>query len=553
MSATAIRLQLRAGQATQWRGPTATSSAPLVRSSISATLRPRAHASCSYSTATVRAFQHDRTPKRPRIELGTVGGVAVPPLLALQRQRLLTGAGSSRSLSLWPISNNKESQEVQETVPGAASNAQEKGTEALAEVKEQLGSVRESGTETVNQAQQAVADAVVTVSETLDAASNSSAEAASLLANYANEFEAAGLPTGWPPVPWVQHFLEYVTQTVGLPWWATIIGMTCVLRLTVAPLVVKVQANNIRLANIQPQMQLLMKDIEYAKNSGDMVEMQQAAAKVQKLMRDNDASPFKSFMVPLLQMPIFLVMFFAIRGMASGGLASMQNGGFGWITDLTMPDPYVALPILSSMATLLVVETGAEGGAAATANNPQQRMVRNVFRVVLVAMPYFVMSFPAALHLVWTTSSIFSLAQFGVLRTQWAKRKFNLPKKVNHPAPTIDAKSGGFLDGVRQGMNFGQAANQNPYAQYGRTPSRSRARSTSSPGHAAQSTTSREHALRNLVSGGGVSESNSVGAPAQATHASQEGGQDSLRAQKEAAKQKRVQASRERRAIRRRI
>ena len=311
--------------------------------------------------------------------------------------------GGSRSLSLWPFGG--QAKENGDTLENIEAKAQELASSASSKVEQAAAQTSESAQAATSKAQEFLQSpsssapaegTIAAASDALDHASNSISEGvAGVASKFANEFEAGGLPSGWPPVPWIQHGLEWVTQSVGLPWWATIIGATIAIRVSLAPLVVKLQANNIRLTNIQPEMQGLMKDLTHAKESGNMQEMGMAAKKVQKLMKDNNASPFKSFGLPFVQMPVFLTMFFALRGMANAGLPSMTEGGFGWISNLTIPDPYIALPITSAIATLAVMETGAELGAAAQANTPQQKMIRNVLRVVLVLTPWFVKDFPA--------------------------------------------------------------------------------------------------------------------------------------------------------------
>jgi YidC/Oxa1 family membrane protein insertase len=56
-----------------------------------------------------------------------------------------------------------------------------------------------------------------------------------------------------------------------------------------------------------------------------------------------------------LQAPIFISFFFAIRNMAEK-VPSFKEGGALWFTDLTTPDSFFILPVMSGLATLLTVE-----------------------------------------------------------------------------------------------------------------------------------------------------------------------------------------------------
>ncbi|WFC95066.1 hypothetical protein MBRA1_001707 [Malassezia brasiliensis] len=270
-----------------------------------------------------------------------------------------------------------------------------------------------------------------------------------------SELAAHGLG-GWSPSGILQHLLDTTQYLTHLPWWATIILVTCLIRLSVAPLLVYVQGNSIRLSNIQPQMQNMLKDLEYAKATGNQQEMQRSAVQVRKLLADNNCSPFRSLLLPAVQMPIFLSFYFALDGMAKAKLPALVSGGFGWVPDLTVADPYYVLPITSAFMTLLVLETGAETGTTAMNQTKQARMVKNLLRGVTVLAAWFVSNFPAAVLLYWTTTNTFSLVQLLALRTRFLKRLLKLPERVQHPVqPHVKQQS--FMEGLRSGLASGSA------------------------------------------------------------------------------------------------
>lgn len=283
-----------------------------------------------------------------------------------------------------------------------------------------------------------------------------------------SELHAHGLG-GWTPSGMLQHLLDSAHNLTGLPWWATIIFVTCGIRLAIAPLLVYVQANSIRLANVQPHMQGLLREIEYAKKMGNQQEMQAAAGKVRKLLKDNNASPFRSFLLPAVQMPIFLSFYFALSGLANAPLPSMMKEGALWFPDLTVADPYYVLPVVSSLMTLAVLETGAETGTTGMNQTPQARLIKNVLRGVTVLATWFIANFPAALLVYWATTNTFSLVQLLALRTRFMKRMLRLPEKIDHPVqPHIKQKS--FMEGVREGMGNQQQARPRPPSALWRKP-----------------------------------------------------------------------------------
>ena len=64
-------------------------------------------------------------------------------------------------------------------------------------------------------------------------------------------------------------------------------------------------------------------------------------------MAKHQCNPFGAVLMPFLQMPVFMTMFFALRQMGDY-FPSMANGGTMWFTDLTVADSTYALPIAST-------------------------------------------------------------------------------------------------------------------------------------------------------------------------------------------------------------
>lgn len=422
------------------------------------------------------------------------------------------GLGSARAFSLW--SNNdaarqlvyeraKETKNMTGSLKESTQNAAESASDELhhlgTSVQERLAHTNES------------------MSQMLANESESIRKASELATN---DLQSLGLG-GWSPSGILQHLLDSVQYFTDLPWWATIIIVTCGIRLALAPLLVSVQGNSIRLSNIQPQMQNLLEDIQYAKNAGDQQGMQASAMQVRKLLKDNNCSPFKSLLLPVVQMPVFLSFYFALTGLANAPLPALASGGVAWFPDLTAADPYYALPIISSAMTLLVLETGAETGTTGMNQTPQARFVKNGLRAVTVLAAWFISSFPSAVLLYWTTTNTFSLVQLLALRTRFMKRLLRLPEKIEHPVkPHVKQKS--FMDSVRSSAN----ANARPRAMPVSALRKSSSDTPSSLGGA------RGRALDNLMS-----DSGSASKPvANAT-------QDAMSAEKQA----RLAAARERR------
>lgn len=105
-------------------------------------------------------------------------------------------------------------------------------------------------------------------------------------------------------------------------------------------------------------MNALFKRLQDAKATNDRTAQQVVTSNLQNLMKEHDVSPFRPFLLPLIQMPFFLSMFSALRTFATTPVPQMKEGGFSWVTDLTLPDPYYILPATSMLLTNLVFKVG---------------------------------------------------------------------------------------------------------------------------------------------------------------------------------------------------
>lgn len=161
---------------------------------------------------------------------------------------------------------------------------------------------------------------------------------------------------GSTPSGWVQSLLEWVHLTTGLPWYATI-GLTVItVRMMLLPIMVGGISNNARLARIQPQLMANIASIKKAQQDGNTLQVHKLQLATRQLFEDNKCGPLRGLMLPLIQMPLFISFFFALRGMAAAGLPDFTTGGVAWFTNLSIPDPYYVLPVVSAAATLAVLQ-----------------------------------------------------------------------------------------------------------------------------------------------------------------------------------------------------
>lgn len=188
-----------------------------------------------------------------------------------------------------------------------------------------------------------------------------------LAANGEPTFASIGLG-GWSPVGMVQQIMEYLHVGLDIPWWGTIAIGTVVVRTVLFPLVIMAQRNAAKMHNNMPQMQLLQLKMTEARQQGNAIESAQLANEMVKFMKEKELNPIKNMLVPLAQMPLFISFFIGLRDMANAPVASMATGGLFWFVDLTMPDQYYLLPVITSCTMLATIELGTDSARLSSQN-----------------------------------------------------------------------------------------------------------------------------------------------------------------------------------------
>ena len=132
--------------------------------------------------------------------------------------------------------------------------------------------------------------------------------------------------------------------------------MTILIRMAIVRTVVQMQKHNVRMQAIQPQMLALQERMKKAKESNNALEASAVQAALTGLLESNNVNPLRLLKLPMIQFPIFIAVFGALRRLTDAPLPQLKEGGFGWVTDLTATDPYYILPLTSMVFTNLVLK-----------------------------------------------------------------------------------------------------------------------------------------------------------------------------------------------------
>ncbi|CAG9566040.1 unnamed protein product [Danaus chrysippus] len=268
----------------------------------------------------------------------------------------------------------------------------------------------------------------------------------SLAVNGEPSFASLGLG-GWGPVGIVQNCLEYLHVSLDVPWWGAILIGTVVVRTLMFPLVILSQRNSAKMNNNLPEIQLLQMKMSQARQTGNQLESARYAQEMMLFMKEKGLNPLRNMIVPLAQAPLFISFFIGLRGMANCPVESMMHGGMWWFTDLTVPDQFFILPLITSATMWATIELGVDGGRLEASN---MQMMRYFLRAIPIIMIPFTINFPGAILVYWCSTNFISLLQVAVLKLPGVREYFKIPKLIKHNAESLPMKKKGFVEGAKE-------------------------------------------------------------------------------------------------------
>ncbi|CAL4912208.1 unnamed protein product [Urochloa decumbens] len=247
-------------------------------------------------------------------------------------------------------------------------------------------------------------------------------------APFAGEVAAAAAES-FPPVAALQHLLDAVHSFTGLNWWATIALTTLLIRLVTVPMLINQMKSTIKLNELKPDIEAINEEMQ---NSTDPRSMEIGKQKLGELFLKHGVTPFTPLKGLFIQGPIFMSFFFAISNMVEK-VASLKGGGAYWFTDLTTPDEFFILPVLTSLTFLATVELNMQDGME---GNPMAKTMKKFSRFFGLMFVPFTIGFPKAIFFYWITSNLFSLVYGAVLRNPAVRCSLDLPPVVSQPTPS---------------------------------------------------------------------------------------------------------------------
>ncbi|GAA0184902.1 transporter [Lithospermum erythrorhizon] len=246
------------------------------------------------------------------------------------------------------------------------------------------------------------------------------------------------------PVAGLQYLIDYVHILTGLNWWASIAATTFLIRWLTLPLIINQLKATSKFTLLRPKLEEVKNEMQDKGMSSEAVA--EGQAKMQALFKEYKVTPFTPLKGLLIQGPVFICFFLAVKNMAEK-VPSFQQGGAYWFLDLTTPDPMYILPVLTALTFWITVECNMQEGME---GNPAAKTIKNVSRGFAVLTVPLTASFPKAIFCYWITSNVFSLMYGLVIRRPEVKKLFGIPIIPVTPAPTDQQPGFSFFDAIKK-------------------------------------------------------------------------------------------------------
>ena len=238
-------------------------------------------------------------------------------------------------------------------------------------------------------------------------------------------------PIGWLTETFVKTF-KSAGMPMGLPQLLAIFAITFIVRSLMLLVTIKQTSGNAKMQALQPEIAKIQN--KYPNSNTNQYEKQQMAAEMQKLYKKNKINPFSTFLVMLVQFPVFICVWGALQGCASLSTDTFLNlhlsdsintvlfnvsnwnatGGFSAFTALVLFILMAGAQVISMLLPQWLQKAKTKK-VASLGKNPAQNQQQNsmkIFTYVMMAMIIFMgFTLPSAMGVYWFVGALFSIIQ----------------------------------------------------------------------------------------------------------------------------------------------
>ena len=229
--------------------------------------------------------------------------------------------------------------------------------------------------------------------------------------------------------------LKWFHETGGLSWAWSIVALVVLVRLVLVPITVRQIHSMQNLQAHAPEMKEIQQRWKH--------DRQRQNEELMKFYRENKINPASSCLPILLQIPIFISLFYVLRGFEKEVFPEYPGSSLDFLglVDITEPTIDGWGPLL------LVVYVISQLTSSYLMSATMQRAQRILLLVLPIVFIPFILNFPSGLMIYWLTTNLWTTGQGVVTRRMMPKPDLTAVKRTSRtppkdePAPTSRRKT----------------------------------------------------------------------------------------------------------------
>jgi YidC/Oxa1 family membrane protein insertase len=229
--------------------------------------------------------------------------------------------------------------------------------------------------------------------------------------------------------------LEWLHTSGGLSWAFAIIVLTLGVRMVILPLTIKQIHSMQKLQVVAPELKALQNKYKHDKK--------RQQEEIMNFYRENKVNPAASCLPMLLQIPVFIALFFVLKDFEKEVFPNYPGSDLGWLG--VVPNITDNINTHWSGWLLLVIYVASQVASVISMpmTDPRQRYLFMALPFVFV---FFIINFPMGLMLYWATTNLWSVGQ-GLITRRLIPKPKPPEKRTSRAEPRARGDGGG--DGAK--------------------------------------------------------------------------------------------------------
>jgi len=226
----------------------------------------------------------------------------------------------------------------------------------------------------------------------------------------------------------LRSILDWLHQSIGLPWAWSIVVLTILVRMALVPLMVR-QIHSMQSLQVHgPEMKAIQQKWKH--------DRQRQNEELMKFYKENKINPAASCLPMVAQIPVFFSLYLVLRHFERH-VPTGDHSTLRWLdlVNITEPVRHGWGPLL---LVIYVISQLSSSWYMSTAMQGAQRWMLMVLPVAFVP---FLINFPSGLMIYWLTTNLWTTGQ-GVITRRMIPKPEPPPKRSSRTAPQEQPDSG---------------------------------------------------------------------------------------------------------------